>query len=434
MKNHISRKIILTTLFSSIMLMGLAVLAGAQSNGLAERLENTNPVLRLFVLYGVGFILSLTPCVYPMIGVTLGYFSSQKGYGGKKSVLLAAVYVLGIAITYSIFGTIAGLTGSLFGGILQNKWVVGGISLLLVALALSMFGLYEIRPPAALSDKASARKGIAGALVMGLIFGLVAGPCVAPVIGGLLAFVAKTQSVAIGFSSFFFVALGMGTPLFVLAIFAAQLPAPGIWMTAINKIAGFLLLLVAAYFAKPLLPDVVAAYIYPVIIILAGLYLGFIDKQLQSTNRMKVFFTFLGTLLVLTGMFISLPVKNKDSQSVKEITWVPYSEQKLKDAAELGIPVFLDFYADWCGVCQEYENGAFKDPKFIKAAEGFITMRVDCTDKDDSAITEVLSNWEVIGLPSIFFIDGTGKQVGEKIEGIVSVDELIRRLDEARNK
>jgi len=434
LKYNQSRNIFYVTLFTSILALGVSAIAYAQSapsqDFLGRQLENSSTIVRLLSLYVVGLGLALTPCVYPMIGVTLGYFGSQKGYGGRKSALLAGLYVLGIAITYSIFGTISALTGSLFGGIMQNPWVIGGISLLLVALALSMFGLYEIRPPAALSNQATARGGVAGALLMGLVFGLVAGPCVAPVLLALLTFVAKSQSVVVGFSSFFFVALGMGTPLFILAIFAARLPAPGIWMTAVNRIAGFLLLAVAAYFAGPLLHESISKFLIPAIIATAGIWLGFLDKTLQSTTRLKTIFTALGTILIVAGIFMALPVQRKGTDIDTKIQWTPYSESALKNAAELGIPVFIDFYADWCGVCQEYENGTFKDPEFIQAAKGIITLRADYTNKEDQEMAAILEKWGVAGLPTIVFIDKSGKEVEKaRVVGIESTEALIKILN-----
>jgi len=434
LKSSQNRNIFYITLFASVLMWAISAVAYAQSaptqGFLGRQLEHSSTIVRLLSLYVVGLGLALTPCVYPMIGVTLGYFGSQKGYGGRKSAFLAGIYVLGIAITYSILGTITALTGSLFGGIMQNPWVVGGISLLLVALALSMFGLYEIRPPAALSNKATARGGVAGALFMGLIFGLVAGPCVAPVLLALLTFVAKSQSVFTGFSSFFFVALGMGTPLFILALFAARLPAPGVWMTAVNRIAGFLLLAVAAYFAGPLLPHSISNLLIPAIIGVAGLWLGFIDKSLQSTTRLKTIFTTLGTLLIVVSIFMVLPAQRKGAIEDTKLRWTPYSEAGLKNAAELGIPVFIDFYADWCGVCQEYENGTFKDPEFIHATKGIITLRADYTNKDDQKMAAILDKWGVAGLPTLVFIDKSGKEVVKaRVVGIESKETLIKILN-----
>ncbi|MHB9037500.1 MAG: protein-disulfide reductase DsbD family protein, partial [Armatimonadota bacterium] len=228
---------------------------GGEAGAMAGRLASAGIPLRLLMLFGLGLLLAFTPCVYPMIPITVGYFGSQVGASNGRVMKLAGSYVLGLALTYSTLGAVAATTGGVFGSAMQSPMVIVGIAVLLVLLSLSMFGLYELKPPAFVANRSSGKDGVLGALMMGLVFGIVAAPCVGPVVLGLLLYVAGVGSPALGFVLFFALALGLGTPLFVLAAFSAKMPVPGMWMVAVKKIAGFLMLGAAAYFLKPILPE-----------------------------------------------------------------------------------------------------------------------------------------------------------------------------------
>ena len=207
--------------------------APGASQDFGELLKRRGLLAVLLMLFGWGLALNLTPCVYPVIPLTVSFFGGQAHGQSRRTVLLASTYVLGMATTYSTLGVAAALSGRLFGAALQSPWVVAGVALVLVLLALSMFGLYDIRMPTALMQKAGARQGFAGAYAMGLLVGVVAAPCVGPVVLGLLAFVAATQDAALGFLFFFVLSLGLGLPFLFLAAFSsriAALPRAGAWM------------------------------------------------------------------------------------------------------------------------------------------------------------------------------------------------------------
>jgi len=390
---------------------------------MAGRLENMNPIARVVLLYLGGLILAFTPCVYPMIPVTFGYFSSQADKK-QKATLLAAVYVLGIALTYSILGSIAAATGGLFGAAMQSTPVLIGIAAVLVLLALSMFGLYELQAPAFIRNRASGRSGVFGALVMGLIFGIVAAPCVGPMVLGLLLLAAKTGNPVAGFFLFFPLALGIGTPLFFIALFSARMPQPGIWMVAVKKLAGFLLLGVAAYFLLPLLPEELARYLIPIIVIAAGVYFGYFEKSIKSTKLTAVLGKVFCGAMIAVAVFMLL-----SNGSGPSLTWEPYTPSRLNRAIREGKPVMLDFTAKWCGVCKELEKGPFSDPKVIRAAERFTRLQVDGTDRNDPQTLAAVRKYGVKGFPTIIFFDSSGSELREaRVSGLVNSDELIKLM------
>lgn len=408
--------------------------AGTTSAGIgsgsdfASRLKNLPLFVQLLLLYGMGLVLAFTPCVYPMVPVTVGYFSTQcDSKNTKRVVMLASVYVLGLALTYSVLGGIAATTGGLFGAAMQSPAVIIGIAVVLLALALSMFGLYELRPPAFIENRASGRSGIIGALIMGLIFGIVAAPCVGPVVVGLLLFVAQRGNPVLGFIMFFVLALGIGTPLFFLAAFSAKLPVPGMWMVAVKKAAGFLLIGAAAHFVETLVPDSIGKLLIPFVILAAGIYFGFFERSLKSGKLISSIGKAGATASVVLAVFIATPHAPKSV-----LNWQPYSPESVAIAAKSGKPVMLDFTAAWCGICKELEHGPFSDTKIAEEAKNFQLVRVDGTDRNDPKIVEAVKKYKIQGFPTVIFFDKSGNEIkSARIIGYVDSSEMIKRMKSA---
>jgi thiol:disulfide interchange protein DsbD len=215
-------------------------------------------------------LLNLTPCVYPVIPLTVSFFGGQASGRPGRAFGLAALYVLGMATTYAGLGVAAALSGRLFGSALQSPWVLAGISAVLVLLALSMFGLFEIRMPTSWMQKAGARAGAAGAYGMGLLVGVVAAPCIGPVVLALLAFVAARQDAGFGLLVFFVLSLGLGLPYLFLGAFSgslAKLPRAGEWMEGIKKIFGWVLLAMAAWFLRTVVPPPAGKWLVPAVLV-----------------------------------------------------------------------------------------------------------------------------------------------------------------------
>ncbi|TFH02004.1 MAG: thiol:disulfide interchange protein, partial [Calditrichales bacterium] len=333
----------------------------------------------LFIFLG-GLALNLTPCVYPLIPITISYFGGQSD-GNKKAIILRAVtYVIGMAITYSILGVVASLTGSLLGSALQNPLVLIFIALVLVGLALSMFGLYEIRIPQSLAMIGGKnRSGYLGTLFMGLTVGLIAAPCIGPFVLGLLTYVSELGDPVMGFWMFFVLAMGLGLPFLVLGIFsgaASRLPRSGAWMIWVRGIFGFVLLGMAIYFLEPLFPsNTTYYYTLGILAIVAGIFLGWLDKT-TGTKGFKITRNLIGVLFILLGIFFMLP---PGSESGPEIAWNPYTPELLAGAQSGAQPVIIDFYADWCIPCKELDKFTFSDERVIAESKKFVTLKADLT-------------------------------------------------------
>lgn len=396
----------------------------AAEGSIESRLAETPLALQLLMLYGLGLLLAFTPCVYPMVPVTVGYFSTQGEKRTGRVVMLAVMYVMGLALTYSALGVVAAATGGIFGSAMQSPAVLIGIAAVLVALALSMFGLFEIQAPAFIQNKASGKSGVLGALFMGLVFGIVCAPCAGPVVLGLMAFVAGLGSLLMGFLLFFALALGIGTPLFLLAAFSAKLPLPGMWMVAVKKAAGFLLLGAAAYFLNPILPAVIARYSVPVVLLAGGLYLGFFEKSIRASRVGANLGRVTGTAAMVVAVVMATP--HMKAQSLK---WQPYSPAAVSAAAKAHKPVMIDFTADWCAACKELEHGPFSDAKVIRAAAKFQRLRVDGTDRNDAKMLKAARHYGVKGFPTVIFVDSSGNEVkSARIVGFVNTQEMLKRI------
>lgn len=399
---------------------------------MVAKLANMSWAERIIWLYIGGLFLAFTPCVYPMIPVTVGYFSNQGHARKRRVILLAAMYVLGLALTYATLGAVAAATGGIFGAVMQSPGVLVGIAVILVALALSMFGLYELQAPTFIQNRASGKSGVLGALIMGLIFGIVAAPCVGPAVIALLLLIAYLGvSPATGFLLFFIVALGIGTPLFFLAAFSAKMPVPGMWMVTVKKAAGFLLIGAAAHFIRTLVPEPISGYLIPAVIVIAGIYLGFFEKSIRTGRAATCAGRVFGVASLAVAMMMVMPSIQKAPQKTP-MKWQTYSANKVTQAAEAGKPVMIDFTAEWCGVCKELEHGALSDAGVKKAAQRFERLRVDGTTRS-SIVKAVEDKYGIKGYPAIIFIDSSGQEVkSARIVENISAEEMVRRIESVK--
>ena len=383
----------------------------------------------LFIFLG-GLALNLTPCVYPLIPITISYFGGQSE-GNKKSLILRAViYVLGMAITYSMLGVLASLTGSLLGSALQNPLVLIFVALVLIGLALSMFGLYEIRIPQSLAMLGSKnRAGYLGTLFMGLTVGLIAAPCIGPFVLGLLTYVSELGDPILGFWMFFVLALGLGTPFLILGVFsgsAVHLPRSGAWMIWVRNIFGFVLIGMAIYFLEPLFPE--KTYYYyslAIVAIIAGIYLGWLDKNTGKT-AFKVTRNVVGVIFILIGVFFILP---SESEAGENISWQPYSPQLLQQAKDGTKPVILDFYADWCIPCKELDKFTFSDEGVLGQSENFMMLKADLTHFQSEQTNTLRNKFKIKGVPTIVFINKEGIEIDAlRLIGFEEADQFLKRM------
>ena len=381
-----------------------------------------------------GLALNLTPCVYPMIPITVGYFGGQTRGRSRETVSLALLYLLGMATMYSALGLIAAFTGSLFGAALQNKFVLMAIALVMIALAMSMFGYYEIRVPERLAGVAgTGRQGRMGAFLMGLTVGIVAAPCIGPFVLGLLTFVGEQHSLVLGFSLFFVLALGLGLPFVVLAVASgniARLPKSGEWMEWVRRLFGVVLLAMAAYFLRTVIGDHVYYALLGTLLVVGGVMLGWVMKVHASTLLFLAFRRFIGVAAPLYGLYIALaPGHILGRQHVAASSWVPYAETALTRAAADGRAVVIDFSADWCMPCKELEHKTFSQAEVISATKNVVTMKADLTQHGNADVRALRKRYDIRGVPTIVFIDAKGKERPElRAVQFIDKDEFLRRL------
>jgi len=379
------------------------------------------PVTLLAVaLLGLG--LNLTPCVYPLISVTIAYFGTQARGRAAPVTALALIYVLGITVSFSIVGVAAALSGGMFGAALQRPAVLVFIATVLVALALSSFGLYQLQPPAWLMRRVSgSAHGALGAFFMGLTMGIVAAPCVGPVVLGLLVFVSAQQSAWLGLQLFFALGLGMGLPYLGLATVAGslqRLPRSGDWLVWIERLFGFLLLGMAAYFIAPLLPKTLGRLLLPVLIALGGSYLGFIDRSGRGLRYFRSVQRVVGVGALLVSVWLVLPPRVESA-----IRWQALDGTSLTAAHGNGRPAIIDFVADWCIPCHEMEATTFVDPLVREEAERFAMLKADVTLETDET-TALTDHYEVRGVPTVIFFDSAGTEV-HRLVGYVGTEEML---------
>lgn len=399
--------------------------APVDDSSLAGRLEKSGLFLALPLLFLLGLGLNLTPCVYPLIPITIGYFGGQSEGKFSRLVGMGALYLLGIALTYSVVGVVTALSGALFGSLLQNTYVILFIVLVFVVLSLSMFGVYEFKLPDALMQKAGGSKGgFFGAFFMGLTMGIVAAPCIGPVVLALVTVVAAKHDAVLGFLWFFSLSLGLGAPYFLLAIFSGKiknLPRSGVWMEAVKHIFGFMLLGLALYYASPLLPKVVAHYLLPFYLLVTGFYILLFEKAGNNLSGFRVFKIVIALLSIAVGAYSGYPVQEHS------IAWVPYTKDGVEAAKAAHKPIIIDFYADWCIPCKELDKATFGNTSVISESERFAAFKVDLTSATSDASIGLTKEFKITGVPTVVLIDNHGVEV-DRVTKFVEPDSFLESL------
>lgn len=407
----------------------------SEQDRIAGMLSGDNKLLVLLSFLGFGLLLSFTPCVFPMIPILSGIIAGQKGITTRKAFMLSLVYVLAMALTYTIAGVLAGLFGGNLQAALQNPWVLGSFSALFVLLALSMFGFYELQVPASLQNRlnelSNRQSGgsFIGVAIMGVLSALIVGPCVAAPLAGALIYIGMTGDAILGGMALFALSIGMGVPLLIIGTLAGKvLPKAGQWMEGVKAVFGVLLLAVAIWMLERVLPAGVTMLLWAALLIISAIFMGALSTLAAGSSGWLKLWRGLGIMLLLHGALLMVGAASGSNDVLRPLKGVfagggGVATQKLafrtvKSLDELqqaiaqakGKPVMFDFYADWCVYCKQMENNTFPDPAVRAALDEFVLLKADVTVND--AIDRALQqHFNVVAPPAILFFDRAGKEV-----------------------
>jgi len=383
--------------------------AGAKPNGVGP-LHGWAMVWTLMGIFVGGIALNLTPCVYPLIPITISYFG---GKSDKGSIAIhGGCYVAGIAFTNSILGVFAALTGSLMGALLQHPIVLTLLSILLISLSASLFGFWELKVPFRVMQAATrSHSGYVGSLFMGLMMGIVAAPCIGPFVLGLLTWVASMGSPWLGFVIFFTLSLGLGLPFFFLALFSGhinKLPRSGEWMLWVRKLMGWVLIGMAAYFIQPLVPETVGVFSMAGVGLFAGIHLGWMDRTKAAFKA----FDWIKMTAALAALVFAIVLIGNYTTRGPQARFDTYSDSLLAEARNAGKPVIIDFSAQWCTPCRELDDVTFHDANVVDRVEKeFTLVKVDLTRKGNPVHERLLAQYKVKGVPTVVFLDRQGNEI-----------------------
>ena len=432
----------------------------SEQDEISNALRSGNTLLTLLIFFGAGLLLAFTPCVFPMIPILSGIIVGQgESITTRKAFYLSLVYVLAMAMTYTIVGILVGLSGENIQAWFQNPWIIGSFAIIFVALSFSMFGFYELQMPSSIQSKltsiSNSQQGgnIIGVAIMGFLSALIVGPCVTAPLVGALIYIAETGDAVLGGMALFSLSIGMGAPLLVIGASAGKfLPKAGVWMDAVKAVFGVLLLGLAIWLLERVAPAGFTMTLWAALIIVSAIYMGAVDGLSEGSSGWKKLWKGLGVLLLIYGIIILLglasgnrnvfqPLKglgsfSSEAAQVEHLSFIQIKgvdglNAELAKAKAAGKNVMLDFYADWCVSCKEMEALTFADPAVKKALEGVVLLQADVTPNDKKD-TELYKHFGIIGPPSIMFFGTDGiERRNYRVVGYKPAEEFSQHVKRA---
>ncbi|MCG3665907.1 protein-disulfide reductase DsbD [Aliarcobacter butzleri] len=394
-----------------------------ETDSIANSLKEKNLLLVLLTFFGFGLLLSLTPCVFPMIPILSSIIvgaSKNETMTASRGFFLSLVYVLSMSVAYTIAGVIAGIFGANLQVALQNPYVLVIFALIFVALAFSMFGYFEIRLPQAIQNRVNKttdgkeKQGILGIAIMGFLSALIVGPCVAPPLAGALVYIGQTGDAILGGLALFVMSLGMGVPLLLIGLGAGKfMPKPGGWMESITRIFGIVMLGVAIWLLDRVLSASIIIYLWALLLLGSAIYLKIYQHILTQLITVVIFI--LGVILfvgAISGATNPLnPLEKFTSSKMTQVSDEKLIFKKVKNIQELELaiknsnkPVMLDFWASWCVSCKELEEITFQDEQVINKLQEFTLLKADVTENNDED-KALQKKFGVVGPPALIFWD-----------------------------
>ena len=419
------------------------------AQSLQGSLNSGELLLAVLVAWLGGLLTAFTPCVYPLIPITVRYFGGASPDGRGRAVLRAAAYVTGMVMLYATIGTVTAASKAVFGSLLASTWLTAGLAVFCAAMGASMLGLFSLQLPTRLNTRLSQVGGqsLGGAFAMGLVSGLIAAPCTGPVLAVILTVVAASGAVSVGFGLMVAFALGLGLPFLAIALFSRslhRLPQSGPWMELVKSVLATAMLVVAAYylrFAWPgfnamleRIPDAGFAALIPLFlgICFSALYLHLLERPRAGVYQTA------GVLLLTSGLVLAAfgggdqPSRGEanDTSLPPRIAWESSHDDAVARALREGRPVMIDFTAEWCEACQELERETYVDLRVRTAARRFVAVKGDATTLEDP-VPRLFDRYGVLGLPTVVFIDSHGRTLtAPRVTGFVPPARFLELLGE----
>jgi thiol:disulfide interchange protein DsbD len=411
------------------------------------------------VIFAGGFLTSLTPCVYPLIPITVGVFGARQADSRGRAFVLTSSYVVGMGAVFSALGIFAALSGRAFGSILGNSWVSLALAAVLVALSSSMFGAFELTLPPALATRLNGvgGGGLVGAFLMGSVAGFLAAPCTGPVLLSVLTWVSQTRDPFVGAALLFTYALGIGVPFFLVGVFTVRMPKSGAWMDWVKSFFGIVLLGMAFSYVLGAFPRLGAsaqatlAAVQPAGLVgaaallgLVGVLMGAVHKSFGVSSERLMKAVGVVALLGAYGLrsiapsdFPLGPAEGASGRQAFAWTLVYRSEEGVTNSAFASAlaaaqsdckPVMLDFFADWCAACQELDEHTYTSPAVVAESQRFRTIKIDGTTST-TALDELYEKYGIQGLPTVIFIDPTGHVLERpRVSGFLPPDAFLKEM------
>lgn len=409
----------------------------SETDQITQTFIEGNIPLILLTFFTFGLLLSLTPCIFPMIPILSSIIVAQgKNMNARRGFILSLVYVLSMSVAYTIAGVLAGLFGGNIQIAMQNPWVISTFALLFVGLAISMFGFFKIGLPSSWqtrltksSEEASSKGGYLGVAIMGFLSALIVGPCVAPPLAGALVYIGQSGDALLGGAALFVLSIGMGIPLLLIGTGAGKyMPRPGGWMDTVSHVFGVVMLAIAIWMLSRIIDPSIAMILWAALLIIVSVYLGALEPL--HSRGIKPFYKGVGILFLVYGLMLfyggvkgeenllkplgsNTPTSTVTSPIASALEFKTIHSSEELDAIlaqNKGKKVMLDFYADWCTACKELDEITFKDPAVIESLNDYVLVRADVTADSDSekALTK---RFNLFGPPAMIFFDESGKSI-----------------------
>ena len=435
-----------------------------EQDRVAAALMSGNRWLVILSLFGAGLLLTFTPCVLPMVpiltSIIVGQGTDRRSAGTptRRAFMLSLVYVLAMALTYTVAGVLAGLFGANLAAAFQDPWIVSAFALVFVLLALSMFGFYDLQIPvswqAGLAALSRRQQGgtWAGVAVMGALSALIVGPCVAAPLAGVLIYIGRTGDPVLGGVALFALGMGMGAPLMVAGVSAGKLlPKAGAWMDAVKAVFGVMLLAVAIYLLERVVPEPVGLLLWAALFIVVAIYMGALDSLTPGSGGWRRLWKGAGLVTLVYGVLVMVGVaggggdlfrplegvalvsgeRGEDELEFRPVKGVDGLTAELAPAAARGQVVMFDFYADWCVSCKEMERFTFRDPAVRSALSNVLLLQTDVT-ANDALDKALLAELGLFGPPAILFFGPDGRERRElRVVGFMNAGEFRRVVERA---